>query len=116
MRGCTPTPTTTKSHSNFAAVAGADALDGLVSLECRDAGAHEHLHPVAGVDVTVDGAHLDAQHALQGDLVRVDESDLEAALAGRGSDLGADPPGADHDDRATAVEPFAQDVGVLDAA
>ena len=100
----------------FAAVAGADALDGLVSLEFRDAGAHQHLHPMAGVDVAVDGAYLEAQHALQGDLVRIDEGDLEAPLAGRGSNLGADPPGADHDDRATTVEPFAQDVGVLDAA
>ena len=71
---------------------------------------------MAGVDVAVDGAYLEAQHALQGDLIRIEESDLEATLAGRGSDLGADPPGADHDDRATAVEPFAQDVGVLDAA
>ena len=57
----------------FAAVAGADALDRLVSLECRDAGPHEHLHPLVGVDVAVDGAYLGAQHALQGDLIRIEE-------------------------------------------
>ena len=46
----------------------------------------------------------------------LDDRDLEAALAGRGRDLGADPAGPDHDDRATAVQPLAQGVGVLDAA
>ena len=52
----------------------------------------------------------------KGTVFGIEDGDLEATLAGRGSDLGADPPGADHDDRAAAVEPFAQDVGVLDAA
>ena len=100
----------------LAPVAGADALDRLVALEGLDAGSHQHLHAVVGVDVAVDGADLGAQHALERDRGRIDDGDLEAALTGRGGDLGADPAGPDHDDRAAAVQPFAQDVGVLDAA
>ena len=49
-----------------AAVADADAFDGLVSLEFRDTGPHEHLHPVTGMDVAVDGAYFEAQDALNG--------------------------------------------------
>ena len=48
--------------------------------------------------------------------MRFDDGDVEAALPGRRGDLGADPAGADDDDRAAAVEPLAQRVGVLDAA
>ena len=48
--------------------------------------------------------------------MRVDDGDVEPALARRRGDLGADPAGADHDDRAAAVEPLAQRVGILDAA
>ena len=69
-----------------------------------------------GVDVAVDGAHLAAEHALQRDRVRVDDGDVKAALPRRGGELGADPAGADDDDRAAALEPFAQCVGVADAA
>ena len=47
---------------------------------------------------------------------RVEDRDLEAALARRGGDLGADPAGADDDDRAAAIQAIAQRVGVLDAA
>ena len=100
----------------LASVAGADALDRRVALEGLDAGPEQHLHAVVGVDVAVDGAHLGAQHALERDGERVDDRDLEAALAGRGGDLGADPAGPDHDDRAAAVQPLAQRVGVRDAA
>ena len=46
----------------------------------------------------------------------LDDGDLEAALAGRGSDLGTDPTRPDHDDGTTAVKPLAQEVGVVDAA
>ena len=98
-----------------AAVAGADALDRAVALEGLDAGAQEHPHAVVGVDVAVDRADLGAEHALERDRERVDDGDVEAALARGGGDLGADPAGADHDDRAAAVQPLAQRVGVLDA-
>ena len=51
-----------------------------------------------------------------GTVRRIEDGDLEAALTGGGGYLGADPAGSDHDDRATAVQPFAQGVRVLDAA
>ena len=88
----------------LASVAGADALDRRVALEGLDAGPEQHLHAVVEVDVAVDGAHLGAEHALERDGEGVDDRDLEAALARRGGDLGADPAGPDHDDRAAAVQ------------
>ena len=71
---------------------------------------------MVGVDVAIDATDLGAEHALQRDGVRVEHGDVEATLPGRGCDLGADPAGADHDDRAAAVEACAERVGVLDAA
>ena len=71
---------------------------------------------MVGVNVAVDRADLGAEHALQWDTQRIDHSDLEAPLPGRCRDLGAYPSCPDHDDRAAAVEPLAQRVGVLDAA
>ena len=38
--------------------------------------------------------------------------DVEPALPGGGGDLGADPAGPDHDNRAATVQPFTQSVGV----
>ena len=67
VRGCTPTPTTTKSQSSVAAVGGAHPLDRRVSLEGLDAGAEQQPHAVVGVDVAVDGADLGAEHALERD-------------------------------------------------
>ena len=81
-----------------------------------DAGAHQHPHAVVGVDVAVDGADLGAEHALERYRCRLDDGHVEAALAGRGGDLRADPAGADDHHRAAAVEPLAQGVGVADAA
>ena len=69
-----------------------------------------------GVDVAVDGADLLAEHALQRYRCRLDDCHVEAALAGRGGNLGADPAGADDHYRAAAVESLAQGVGVTDAA
>ena len=86
------------------------------SLERLDARPEQHPHAMVGVDVAVDGADLGAEHALERDRERVDDGDVQAALPGGRGDLGADPAGADHHDRAAAVEPFAQRVGVLDAA
>ena len=71
---------------------------------------------MVGVDVAIDRADLGAEHALERDRERVDDGDVEAALSGGGRDLGADPAGADHDDRAAAVQPLTQKVGVLDGA
>ena len=71
---------------------------------------------MVGVDVAVDGADLDAQHALEWDAQRIQHGHVKPALPGRGGNLGADPPGPDHDHRPAAVEPFAQRIGVLDAA
>ena len=97
----------------LASVAGADALDRRRRpRRPRRRSPCSISHAVVGVDVAVDGADLGAEHALERDRERVDDGDLEAALAGRGGDLGADPAGADHDDRAAAVQPLAQRVGV----
>jgi hypothetical protein len=68
------------------------------------------------VDVAVDGADFAAEHALQGESMGIEDGDVESALAGGRGDLGADPAGADDDDGAAAVQPFAQGVGVVDAA
>ena len=116
MRGSTPTPTTTKSQSSSRPSLVRTRSTAPVALERLDAGAQQHPHAVVGVDVAVDGAHLGAEHALQRDRGRLDDGHLETALAGRGGDLGADPARADDDDRAAAVQPLAQGVGVLDAA
>ena len=69
-----------------------------------------------GVDVAVDGADLLAEHALERHRCRLDDGHVEAALAGGGGNLGADPAGADDHHRAAAVESLAQGVGVTDAA
>lgn len=71
---------------HLATVVGADPLHRRRSFERLDGGAQQHLHAVVGMDVPVDPA-----------------------------DLGTDPPGADHDDLAAAVQPLAQHVGVPDA-
>jgi hypothetical protein len=71
---------------------------------------------VIGVDVAVDGADLLAEHALQRYRCRLDDGHVEAALAGRRGNLGADPAGSHDDYRAAAVEALAQRVGVSDAA
>ena len=68
------------------------------------------------MDVAVDRADFAAEYAFERDGHRIQDGDLEAALAGRGGDLGADPAGADHHDRAAAIQSLAQRVGILDAA
>jgi hypothetical protein len=67
------------------------------------------------VDIAVDGADLGAQHPLQWYRGRLDDRHVQAALAGRGGNLGADPAGADDHHRAAAVESLAQGVGVAHA-
>ena len=93
-----------------------DPLDRRGALERGDAGLEQQPHALVGVDVPVDGADLGAEHALERDRHGIHDGDVEPALPGGGRDLGADPAGADHDDRAAAVEPCAQRVGILDAA
>ena len=100
----------------LAPIAGADTLNGLVALERLDAGSHQHLRAVVGMDVAVDGAHLGPEHPLERDREGIQDGDLEAALTGGSGYLGADPAGSDHNHRATTVQPFAQGVRVLDAA
>ena len=100
----------------LATVAGANPLHRCRSFERLDGCAEQHLHAVVGVDVAVDPADLVAEHALQRDTQRIEHGHLEAPLSRRSGDLGADPPGADDDDVAAAVQPLAQRVGVLDAA
>ena len=109
-------PTTTKSQSSACPSEVRTRSTAPVALEGLDAGAEQHPHAVVGVDVAVDRAQLGPQHALQRHRRRLDDGDLQAALARGRRDLGADPARADHDDRAAAVQPLAQDVRVLDAA
>ena len=47
---------------------------------------------------------------------RIDDGDLEAALARGGCDLGSDPAGPDDDDAAAVIHALAQRVGIPDAA
>ena len=68
------------------------------------------------VQVAVDRADLDAEHALQRHGERIDERDLDAELAGRGCDLGADPARADDHDAAGAREALAQRLRVGERA
>jgi hypothetical protein len=49
-------------------------------------------------------------------LAKIVGFDLEAALARRGGNFGADPTGPDHDHRAAAIEPITQGVTVRGAA
>ena len=116
VRGCTPTPTTTKSHSSLRPSLVRTRSTALSPSKASTPVPISISHAVVGVDVAVDGADLGAEHALERDCDRIEDGDLKAALTSRGSDLGADPARADHDDRAAAVQPFAQGVGVLDAA
>jgi hypothetical protein len=71
---------------------------------------------VLGVDVAVEGTELGTEDAFERHGLRLDQRDLRPALARRGGDLAADPPGADHDEPATAVQDAAQRVGVLERA
>ena len=116
MRGSTPTPTTTKSHSSSRPSLVRTRSTAADSLERLDARPEQQLHAVVGVDVAVNGAQLGAQHPLQRNRRGLDDGHVEPALARRSGDLGADPSRSDHDDRAAAVQPRAQRVGVLDAA
>jgi hypothetical protein len=75
-----------------------------------------HAHAALGVDVAVDAAHLAPEHALQRHCGRGDDRDLQSALPRRRRDLRADPPCADHNHRAAAVEPLPERIGVLDGA
>jgi hypothetical protein len=67
---------------DHASVAGADTFDSLIALERLDSGSHQHLDAVVGVDVAVDGTHLSAHHALEGNRGRLYDRDVEPALAG----------------------------------
>jgi hypothetical protein len=68
------------------------------------------------VDIAVDRPDFGPEHSLERDAERVNQRHVEAALARRGSNLGADPPGADYHHPAASVEPCAERVRVLDAA
>ncbi len=93
-----------------------DALDPPVALERRDAGAEAQVDAVVGVQVAVDRADLDAEHPLERHGQRIDEGDLDAELAGRGRDLGADPSRADDHDAAGVREALAQRLRVGERA
>ena len=69
-----------------------------------------------GVHVAVEGADLCAEDALVGQRERIDDRDLEAALARRGRELAADPAGADDHDPATGLQALAQRITVLQRA
>ena len=71
---------------------------------------------MVAVHVAIEGADLCAEDALVGQRERIDDRDVEAALARRGRELAADPSGAHDDDPATAVQTLAQRVAVLQRA
>ena len=100
----------------LAAVARADSLDRPVAFEGLDAGAHQHLRAVVGMDVAVEGTHFGPHHPLERNGERIEDRDLEAALTGGGGDLGTDPARPDDHHRAAALESSAQGVRVPDAA
>ena len=98
------------------AAGGAHARHRAVALERLDSLAEQQLDPVLGVHVAVEGADLCAEDALVGQRERIDDRDLEAALARRGRELAADPAGADDHDPATGLQALAQRVAVLQRA
>jgi len=71
---------------------------------------------VVGVDVTVDRAHLDAEHVLQRHRARAYHRHLEARLAGRGRHLASDPARTDDHELATPLDPLAQPLGIRQRA
>ena len=68
------------------------------------------------MDVAVDGPDLWTEHALERHRLRRDDRDVDAALAGRGRDLGADPARADDREPAAGVYALADRVRVRELA
>src|SRR5437879_5189019 len=92
MRGATPMPTTTKSHS---VTCGAHTRHRTVALERLDTLTERQLDPMLTVDVTVERADLGTKEALQRQRDRIDDRDVEPCLSRRGGELAADPASAD---------------------
>ena len=103
-RGVAPMPTTTASQS----IVRPSCVRTRSTLPSPsndvDGRSEQHLDAVVEVDVAVDRADLGPEHALERHRVRRDDGDVEAALAGGGGDLGADPAGADDDQPAAGVQ------------
>ena len=73
VRGCTPIPTTTKSHSRWRPSLVRTRSTAPSPSKASTLVPMQHADAVVGVDVAVDAAHLAAQHALQRDRVGGDE-------------------------------------------
>ncbi len=99
-----------------AAVAEDDCFDGLGAPQFGDPGAQPEVHAVVGVEAGEHGTDVVAEDALQRDWSRIDEDDLGAHLPGRRRDLGADPPGADHDHAGRGADGVAKSLRVVDGA
>ena len=99
-----------------APVVRADTLDGTVALERGDAGFQEELDAVLAVEVAVDRADLEPEHALERHRLRRDDGHVHAALTSRGGDLGPDPAGADDDEPAAGLQTRPQRVAVGERA
>ena len=95
-------PTTTKSQAVDLPVGVRTPLEHAVALEGLHAGRRGASDAVVGVEVAVHRADLGAEHPLERQRRRLDDGDLQAALARGGGDLGADPARADTTSAAAA--------------
>jgi hypothetical protein len=79
-----------------------------------DALAEDELDAVIAVHIAVERADLGAEDALVRQRERIDDRDLQTALARRGRELAADPAGAHDHDPAAGLQAVAQRVAVLE--
>jgi len=111
-RGLDPEPEHRQIALDAAAVLRDHALDAADPLERRHGVAQDQIDPVIAMEPLDDGADLRAERPVERGLERLDRDDLEAALAHRRRDLGADEPHADHDGAAAARDRVADAIGV----
>ncbi len=116
VRGTTPMPTTAKSHSIRRPLAVRTRADRTVALERLHPLAEQQLDAVLAVHVPVEGRNVRTEDPPVRQRLRIDDRDLKPALARRGSELAADPAGADHHHAPARVEPRPQQVTVGERA
>ena len=115
-RGATPMPTTAKSHSSIRPLVVRTSLTAPSPSNASTPSPSSNSIPCSRVHVAVEGADLCAEDALVGQRERIDDRDIEAALARGGRELAADPAGADDHHPATSPQALAQRIAVLQRA
>ncbi len=101
---------------DHAAISGAHAAHVAVALEGLDPRFGHEVDAPLEVEVAVDRSNVGPEDALERDRALLDDRHLEAPLACRGADLGADPARSHDEYLAAAVNPLADGVGVGEVA